>query len=187
MSLWPPRARGTASHVAWRVFLLPMWSAKHSVRRKDRRGERKGRGDEGKEGIRKKDEEAGRWQSWPLIIIKWWILGYMPGIHTCIISVSLTMAQLVQMESSYSWPHKWKEFCLPASTAVTARGIANLPPRFLSDEFSVLILYFQWVRMENYQPNENSQLSSWGVMGESCTLKVKSVHSVLGWAVVEGS
>ena len=46
-----------------------MWSAKHSVRRKDRRGERKGKEDEGKEGVRKKNE-AGRKQDWPLIIIK---------------------------------------------------------------------------------------------------------------------
>ena len=90
----------------------------------------------------KKDEEAGRKQGWPLTVIKWWILGYLPGICTCIISVSLTMAQLVWMESSNSWPHTWKEFCLPASTAVIPRDIANLPPRFLSDEFSVL-LYFQ--------------------------------------------
>ena len=46
-----------------------MWSAKHSVRRQDRRGERKGKEDEGKEGVKKKDE-AGRKQDWPLIIIK---------------------------------------------------------------------------------------------------------------------
>ena len=47
-----------------------MWSAKHSVRRKDRRGERKGREEEGKEGVRKKDEEAGRKQGWPLTVVK---------------------------------------------------------------------------------------------------------------------
>ena len=43
--------------------------------------------------------------------------------------------------------------------------------------------------MKNYQLNENSKLPSQGVMVESSTLKVKvsTVHSVLRWAVMEGS
>lgn len=149
------RAGSIASHAGRRIFFQPLHML--NIQCEVNIDEGRGRGREGMEGVRKRkggeEDEVGKEKG---LTINYQAFNSRPHArypHLHCLS-SLTMAQLVRVEYSYSRQHEWNGSRVSASRAVTTGGAVNSVgvSKFLLVDFRVLIEFY-------FLDDENGELT----------------------------